>query len=152
MDLTCVLGSLSNTRNKNTKYMVLFYLFVLLRTIISPKIRVLVNVFLFTQGQSTKIHGLLSFFLSFANDHSTKIYGLLSFIISFMHNSSTKNYGPHGFISFNCIRPFGQNIWLSLIYSFFHARQFDQKLWSSLIYFFYLHTTIRPNLGVILTL
>ena len=70
-----------------------------------------------------------------------------------------------------CTRPFDQIIGSSFIYYFFSARPFDQKLGSSLIYIFHLHTTIRqkymtfflsfilslcttirPKLGVTLTL
>ena len=49
--------------------------------------------------------------------------------------------------------PFDKIIWSSFFHLFFLcARPFKQKLGSSLIYFFYLYTTIRPKLGVTLTL
>ena len=72
---------------------------------------------------------------------------------------------------FICIRTFDQIIGSSFIYYFFNAQPFDQKLKSSLIYILHLHTTIRqkymtfflsfilslcttirPKLGVTLTL
>ena len=134
MDSLHVLVSLSNTRNENTKYMILFHLFFLLCTTIRPKIRVFIDLFiLFAHDYSIKIYGPLSF-LFFCTIIRPKTSAFINLFLLFGYDHSTKIHG------------------LFFSYSFFCARSFDQKLGSSFIYISYLYSTIRPKLGVILTL
>ena len=74
LDSPHVLISLSNIRNKKTKYMVLFHLFFLSCTITRPKFRVLIDLFrLFAHTQSTKIYDPFSHILSFVRPFDRNI-------------------------------------------------------------------------------
>ena len=73
------------------KYMVLFHLFFLLCTIIRPKVKLLIDLFIsFTHDHSTEIYGPLSFVLSFVQDYWPKNRVFVDLFFLFAHDHSTK--------------------------------------------------------------
>ena len=115
--------------------MVLFHLIFLFCMNIRPRIRARTDFFLYMYTTiRQKYMVLFHLFFLLCTTIRPKIRVFIDIFLSFAQTIRQKYMNSLFHLFFLCARPF------------------DQNLGSSLIYFFYLYTTIRPKLGVTLTL